>query len=311
MAEPDLIERRECPACLNNSFESIYALPEGSEIINKYLSEFYREQGGVDLTLLGGWKYELIKCVNCSLIFQKYILGNRLMHVLYEQWINAEVTFKMSKKHPLTYHLNLFEEVAQMITYFGKQPNELNFLDFGMGWAEWCKVATALGVNAFGAELSEARIVNAQKNNIEIVDIENVEENKFDCINTEQVFEHISNPLHTLRKLYLLVRPGGLIKISVPDGYLLPELLKINDWNAPKGTAHSLNAVAPLEHINCFTFQSLFSMGQAAGLVLEPKLSYRKYLVTPQDILKNKFRYWYINKLRPNKGTYLFFRKPA
>jgi len=311
MAEPDFIERTECPACLNRTFESIYAIPEGSEVISNYLNEFYRAQGGVQLDLLRGWKYELGKCSHCSLVFQKYILGNRLMHVLYERWINPEVTFSMSKKHPLTYYLNLVEEVSQTINYFGKQPHELKFLDFGMGWAEWCKVASALGCNVFGAELSEARISNAKINNIEVIDINSVKENTFDCINTEQVFEHISDPLHMLKKLYSIINPGGLIKISVPDGYRLPELLKINDWNAPKGTAHSLNVVAPLEHINCFTFQSLFMMGQAAGLVLEPALAYRKYPVTPQDVLKNKFRAWYINKVRPNKGTYLFFRKPV
>lgn len=310
MGEPDFIERTECPACLSREFENLYALPEGSEIVNKYLKEFYEEQGGVDLDVLRGWRYELSKCIQCTLVFQRYILGNRLMRVLYEQWINPDIAFKMSKRQPLAYHLNLVEEVSQIITYLGKQPYELKFLDFGMGWAEWCKVAAALGCNTFGAELSDARISNARKNNIEVIDVDYVDEGIFDCINTEQVFEHISNPLHTLKRLALLVKPGGLVKISVPDSYLLPELLRINNWDAPKGTPHSLNVVAPLEHINSFTFKSLVTMGQAAGLELETELSYRKYPITLQDLFKNKFRYWYINKLRPNKGTYLFFKRP-
>jgi len=309
MAESDFIARKECPACGSRAISSVYALPEGSEIINTYLTEFYKAQGGVDLSLLKGWSYDLYQCKDCSLTFQKNILGDRLMEVLYEQWINPTVTFDWSKKHPLSYHLNMVEEVASIITYFRKEPHELKFLDFGMGWAEWCKTAAALGCNAYGAELSESRKANAAKHNIEVIDITTVAPNTFDCINTEQVFEHIAEPLSTLKKLTNLVRPGGLIKISVPDGYKLTELLALNDWSAPKGTENSLNVVAPLEHINCFTFKSLYTMGELVGLKLVPELAYRKYPVTPSDVIKNNYRHLYINKVRPNKGTYLFFQK--
>ncbi|MBN8577348.1 MAG: class I SAM-dependent methyltransferase [Cytophagales bacterium] len=311
MANPQIVERTACPACHAKSFTSIYALPEGSAIIRNYLDEFYRAQGGVDHELLTGWKFELLQCADCNLVFQKFILGHHLMEVLYEKWINPAVTFEMSRQHPLLYYLNLVEEVKQLVAWFNKRPDHLRVLDFGMGWAEWCKVAAALGCQAYGAELSPARQANARAHNIQVIDINACAPDFFDAINTEQVFEHIPDPLVSLRHLATLVRPGGLIKISVPDSYKLKKLLKLNDWNAPKGTENSLNVVAPLEHINSFTHRSLATMASLAGLQPVPALTFQNYPQSVMAGIKNKFRAHYIKWLRPNKGTYLYFQKHA
>lgn len=305
----NFVERKQCPACASASFNRIYSLPVDSKIIVDYLDNFYKAQGGVEMDYLKGWVYELVTCNDCNLTFQRVILNDALMGRLYERWINPIVTFEESKMHPLNYYLNMAEEIRQVIVFFNKKPHELSMLDFGLGWGEWCRVAAALGCKVAGAELSESRKANAIKYNIDIVDLESNCSELFHFINTEQVFEHIPNPLETLQKLTLLLKVGGIVKISVPDGYRLDEVLKINDWRAPKGTANSMNMIAPLEHINCFNFTSIKKMAQLAGLTFVPKLAYRSYPTSIFDFVKNKYRARYIDKLRPNKGTYLFFQK--
>jgi 2-polyprenyl-3-methyl-5-hydroxy-6-metoxy-1,4-benzoquinol methylase len=305
------IERSSCPACQSKEFNTIYELPPGSSVISKYLNNFYKEQGGIDLSLLKDWPYRLSECRSCTLVFQQVILNDYAMEVLYERWINPVITFEESKKHELSYYLNLIEEIKQAIDFFKKKPHELNIMDFGMGWSEWCKAGNALGCNVTGAELSEARIQNALRHNIRVVNINDSLKNEFDFINTEQVFEHIPEPLETLQRLVSLTKPGGLIKISIPDCARLQEVLKINDWDAQKGSENSLNMVAPLEHINSFTFTSLKKMASIARLELLPGLAYRKYPFSIIDMLKNTYRHFYIKNIRKNKGTYLFFQKPV
>lgn len=305
------IERAACPACTGKSLRTIYELPAGSPVISKYLHDFYKDQGGIDLALLKDWPYRLSECQSCTLVFQQVILNDYAMEVLYERWINPVITLEESKKHDLHYYLNLVEEIKQAIDFFGKKPYELNIMDFGMGWSEWCKAGSALGCKVTGAELSEARIQHALKHNIRVVNINHSLKGEFDFINTEQVFEHIPEPLETLQKLVSITKPGGLIKISIPDCVRLHELLKLNDWDAPKGTENSLNIVAPLEHINSFTFTSLKKMATLAGLKLLPGLAYRKYPLSIIDMVKNTYRHFYIKNIRKNKGTYLFFQKPA
>jgi SAM-dependent methyltransferase len=89
---------------------------------------------------------------------------------------------------------------------------------------------------------------------------------RFDLINAEQVFEHLPEPLDTLRHLSRGLKPGGLLRIGVPNGTGLKQSLAAWDWTAPKGSARSLNAVAPLEHLNCFTRTSLLVLAETAGL---------------------------------------------
>jgi len=305
----NFIERSECPACHHKLVTLIYELPEGSEVIHDYLNDFYSKQGGVEIHFLKGWNYQLYRCNECSLVFQKSILNDDMMEILYERWIDPTIAFEESKKHHLDYYLNLIEEIGQVIQYFKKKPCETFVMDFGMGWAEWCKIAASLGCNVIGVELSNSRREYARKCNINVVNMDEIERGKLDFINTEQVFEHIPNPLETLQELTSLVKPGGLIKISVPDGYRLNEVLKLSDWKAPKGTLNSLNMVAPLEHINCFNFKSIIRMAELSGLTLISELVYHKYPKTIFDVIKNKYRPLFIQKIRKNKGTYLFLQK--
>jgi 2-polyprenyl-3-methyl-5-hydroxy-6-metoxy-1,4-benzoquinol methylase len=89
---------------------------------------------------------------------------------------------------------------------------------------------------------------------------------RFHFINTEQVFEHLVDPMAELLRLASALRPGGLVRISVPNGTAVESRLSNPDWNAAKGSPRSLNAVAPLEHINCFNHRSLETLGVRAGL---------------------------------------------
>ena len=95
---------------------------------------------------------------------------------------------------------------------------------------------------------------------------EEIPTHQFDFINTEQVFEHLSQPLETLEYLSKALKPHGIIKISVPNGWNIEEKLAIGDWDASKESPQSLNPVAPLEHVNCFTYQSIIKMAQLVGL---------------------------------------------
>ena len=154
----------------------------------------------------------------------------------------------------------------------------------------------------------KGEIEYAQKNGINVITWDEIPEYKFDFVNTEQVFEHIPNPLDTLKYLRDSLKPTGLIKISVPNGKNIKKKLKIGDWMAPKGSKNSLNSVSPLEHINCYTRTSLIKMAERAGLVrvrlpLYLQIASAMPWNSPKRILKNIFRPVYRNLF----GTHLFF----
>jgi SAM-dependent methyltransferase len=89
----------------------------------------------------------------------------------------------------------------------------------------------------------------------------------FDFINTEQVFEHLPSPGDDLRRLVQALRPNGVLKIGVPYDPQLRRKLDCPDWIAAKNSPASLNAVAPIEHLNHFEPASLDALCSQAGLV--------------------------------------------
>lgn len=267
-ASPHFVSRASCPACGAADSQERYRRPYTAPEITQYLHDFYDPQGGVEFEYLADAQFILQQCDNCALVYQEEIPNEALMTRLYEQWLDPAKVFAAEMSgHDLGYFQRDAFEIQQLISWFGKMPSELNFFDFGMGWAVWCRMAAAFGVQASGTELSDTRIAHAKRHGIGVLTWDEIPGQDFDFINTEQVFEHIPAPLDTLKHLSLGLRPGGLVKVSVPEGRDIGQRMAKMDWQAPKGSADSLNAVAPLEHINCFNHDTIIKMGAAAGLV--------------------------------------------
>jgi predicted SAM-dependent methyltransferase len=178
-----------------------------------------------------------------------------------------------------------------------------------MGWADWLLMATGFGYQCYGMELSESRIKYAQSRGIKVLNWEDAEQMSFDFINTEQVFEHIPNPLETLKKLKTLLKPGGIIKISVPTTNDIDRRLKFMDWGSKKGMRNSLNAISPLEHIQYYKRSSLDKMAEMAemtevtiSLICQYNNSFGWF--NHKDLVRNALLPIYRNLLR--KQNYVF-----
>jgi SAM-dependent methyltransferase len=201
------------------------------------------------------------------LVYQSEIPGPALSLKLYEEWIDPQKAFEVYEApRDLAYFLALADEIANLIQHFNVAPAGLRALDFGMGWGFWCRMAMGLGCEAYGVEISPTRIKNAARRGIQVLRWEEIPNHQFDLINADQVFEHVPQPLETLRHLRQALKPGGLLKISVPDGRNAARNLRRWNWEAAAGSDDSLNSVAPLEHINCFTRKALVAMAARAGL---------------------------------------------
>ena len=263
------IERTCCPACESPETAPLYSAEFSSPPIATYLKEFYSAQGsGVEMEYLQGARYALSRCCQCGLIYQAWIGNDELFEQLYSVWIDPVTVFqKFHTGHSILHYQSLARQILLLSRRFKPIANDqLQFLDFGMGWGEWCRMASGFGIQTFGCELSPSRIEHARRYGIEIVDYEEIPDRGFHVINAEQVFEHVPKPLEMLRHLAKGLLDGGIIHIAVPDGRRVPDLLKAPNWAAPKGSSKSLNAVAPLEHINCFTHENLVRMAEQAGL---------------------------------------------
>lgn len=307
------IARKSCPACGSTETDTLYRVGFDESPVREYLESFYADQGGVEFEYLEGSHYTLVECRKCGLIYQREIAGDDLMFRLYEKWIDPKRVYELHEpKRNVDYFVYYTHEVENLIRYFDCLPAELRMLDFGMGWGNWCRIAAAFGCEVEGVELSKARVSHASASGISTIDEDEIPKQQYDYINTEQVFEHLPDPFETLQFLLRALRPGGVIKIGVPNGRQIKRRLAVGNWYAPKGSPDSLNPVAPLEHINCYDHDRdvLVKMASRAGL--EPLVLHDRYERRGiKRRVKDRLRPLYHRLTGQRKVTYtvLFFRK--
>ncbi len=310
------LKRNHCPSCQKTNIRELYRCGYDDPAIRDYLTTAYKAVGpGIDYASLQGEVFVLVECLNCELVYQQYIPDPTLMELLYERWIDPQTVFaRHQQSDTLAYYGRDAQEIMQVMAVLRKSPHTLTFLDYGMGWGKWARMAQAFGTTAYGTELSPSRIAYAQKYGITVVNESELANYQFDFINTEQVFEHLPEPLETLRLLKRSLKADGLLKISVPDGADLKRRLSVMDWRAPKGSRNSLNLVSPLEHINCFQRVTLQKLAAAVGLVeyqipLSTQYAFATNWQWPKPLFKNLLLP--LRRTLLQRGTYLFFRHAA
>jgi SAM-dependent methyltransferase len=296
--------REHCPACGAEGFGVAVDLPFDRPPIRTYLDEFYG--GHVTPDELADERYVVCECRSCELLFQRCVPDAELLGTLYGGG-SDEAKEAVTRSRGLAARRSFSFQVEQCVKYFGGVPADVRVLDYGMGWGLWVAMALAYGCDVSGAELSASRI-DAAPRDLRIYAPGELPPDTFHFINTEQVFEHLVEPAAVLAELTRALRPGGVLRISVPNGSNVLDLLRDPDWSAPKASARSLNAIAPLEHINCFNHRSLSAFA-ANGSLRSFRYPLRQYL-DPWErarFIASAFKH----AVRPPRGTMLLFQRPT
>ncbi len=239
--------------------------------------------------------YRVEKCRACEFIYQTNVLNEEGTAALYGDWIDARPS--LHKKQ--TASARLFKKYASQIEVisriFPRPPHEIGILDFGMGWGYWSRLAQAFGYRVAGLELSPVRVAHARSLGISVIDKLPDPGPHYHFIFADQVFEHLPKPLLVLQQLRDRLTPDGVIYLRVPDGRDIENRLARSGWSP------DLDAIHPLEHINCFRRTSLRRLATHAGLVqIQPPL--RLSLHSLWGGIKREFFDRYIT-------THLFFRR--
>lgn len=261
------VERTGCPACGSIRSVTRYRADYTFPPLFDHLRRFYR-RAGEDLSKLRGAQYQLEACADCTLVYQKQIPAPDLLVSIYDAWMEAspddDRDLAQRLENPAVCRDG--QELLALQRYRGIPAESMAVLDFGMGFGAWCRVAKALGFETYGYELSSQRDAFAAQHGFRAVRREEIPGLALDFINTEQVFEHLCHPMEEARLLAASLKPGGILKVSVPRAIGLGARLLAMDWSAPRWSPLSLAAVRPLEHLQCYTRRALEQMLGSLGL---------------------------------------------
>jgi SAM-dependent methyltransferase len=252
------VQREDCPACGEGDPCRLFSEPLSCALWAAYLSEYYRQP----VRLNGNYTVE--ECRRCRTMWQREVGNEPLLAAIYGEWVkpippSEDPLYAFDVANPLKSRDG--HEILAAAAFLGKRPEEMTTLDYGMGWASWARVAKSLGCRSFGFDLAEERREHARSHGVE-TEIEGVE---FDFINTEQLIEHVADPATMVGELAARLRPGGVLKISVPaQTGVRPALEKLKKGGEP--VFAEIMPIFPLEHVNCFSAEGLLALAGKFGL---------------------------------------------
>jgi 2-polyprenyl-3-methyl-5-hydroxy-6-metoxy-1,4-benzoquinol methylase len=138
-------------------------------------------------------------------------------------------------------------------------------LDVGCATGDFLKVARARGWEVLGADPSVAR-ADVEKAGIKLVGrtVHDAEVNKrsLDAITFWDVLEHVTDPVSDLTRAGQLLRPGGVLALTVPDSANLVARMAGKRWFGYKTAG---------EHLQFFTEASLRIAFEKARLTLRTR----------------------------------------
>ncbi|MEL6172158.1 MAG: class I SAM-dependent methyltransferase [Pseudomonadota bacterium] len=251
-------DRSICDVCQSEAFDLLADHPFSTGPVASFLTEYYENR--VAPQCFGDAQYSVCRCKTCGFIWQKQVLSDDGLEHLYEYWIDAAQSCSKAQSLPMQYSLRITSQVLLANALLNPSGDRnLDALDFGMGWGNWCEIARVFGLNAAGAELSESRVNHGRSRGLDVVSLP-LDTRRFDFINTEQVFEHITEPGPVLEMLVAHLKPGGILRIAVPNARRFEKQIEKGTWAPGKDPMH------PLEHVNAFDHQSLSAFASNVGL---------------------------------------------
>lgn len=145
-------------------------------------------------------------------------------------------------------------------------------LDIGCGPGDFLKVAEEYGVDAVGVEPSPIAAKYAKERGLNVINaFFNAETaqtlGRFDFIHLSEVLEHVAQPMELIALAEGLLKPGGVLCVSVPNDYNKLQL------TAAKKTGKKKWWIVPDHHLNYFNFDSLADMIERCGLITRKRLT--------------------------------------
>lgn len=255
--------RPDCPACGHKDFAIIAELPLQSPPLSDYLRSFYRSPAREVAETLTGYTCRIAECRRCGTIFHEEVPRTAFLQEFYSALSATESP--SGQLHPYREEQR-FRELMMVARFLQPRVPQPRVLDFGTGDGTWARLAAAAGCKAEATDTSETAFPMLRACGVVCRPPTELLERHYDLINAEQVFEHLPDPITALTRLTGALRDDGVLKIGVPWDPRLREKLRVPDWLAPKHSSHSLNSVAPIEHLNAFTPAGLEQLGHRAGL---------------------------------------------
>lgn len=189
--------------------------------------------------------YSLARCSHCTLVFADPMMPGEAS---FYSWV-------CSSSHYYPRERWEWKPLIELL----KSENRSRILDVGCGSGLFLEVlrhaglsGTGIDSNSHSVEACRAKGLDVQCLEVEALDAPGVP--RFDAVTLFHVIEHLADPVAALVRLRRLLRPGGVIAVSVPHSPMSFETDFVDPLNRPP------------HHLTRWNERSLAALAKAAGL---------------------------------------------
>lgn len=285
-----ILLRDKCPTCNFSSSRSIFKRSFNEDIMIEYMNEAYQENADIDF--LKDVIFEIVKCNNCNLSYQKYVLDQERLSELYNKWINpklAEEWHDGKKIEKQNYNISILNFAKKQLKM---KPSKIKLLDYGAGFGDSLLLAKEMGFDSYAYEYSNERIQYLEEKGIKTIGDKN--EMLFDFIIVNEILEHLTYPNEILEAIISKLEKNGIVYIAVPNCLHIEKKLKKTDNITDAKEIHRIlrdASVGAFQHINFFTNYSLKLILRRTGL--KPITPLQQAFIKPLSI-KSIIRPFYL-----------------
>jgi len=221
--------------------------------------------------------YPLRRCRVCRHLFTPDTPTAETLEALYREYF-------YEKQDLSTVPPFVIKRLTEVVNGFARYRLHNRLLDVGFGAGAHLYAAEKLGWESYGIETSALAVEKAKRAGLAHVieaDFLTVpfSNNFFDVIVMGGVVEHLPAPLPFLNQASKLLRPGGLLYITTPNGLGISARVLGMDWTV----------VTPPEHIQLFSPKSLSVVLGQHGFAVE---SLRCESVNPYEFIHHFRTKW-------------------
>lgn len=178
--------------------------------------------GGTDTLPVSDWDRRLKKlttvvCAGCGLVRTDPMPTEAELAEYYRHHYRADYQL-VGTKPPRRHLVRTQEEARRRAELLAPAlPAGARVLDYGSGSGEFLEEGARRGWAMEGVEPGEAYAAHARTLGVTVHPRLPDGAGPFDAITSHHVFEHLRDPLGTLRELVAALKPGGVVYLAVPD----------------------------------------------------------------------------------------------
>jgi SAM-dependent methyltransferase len=246
VAQAEIFETPNCELC---------GCSGRTEVLRKADTTSYWRAKCAEDGLDAGVQFPVVRCNDCGHVYVSPRLKPAIVADIYARF--------WQKYQPKELHADPFA------LYLGRQLHALTgggrLLDFGCGWSNYLAGAKAAGFDAVGIEVDTAKVEFARRHGLEVVQANLLDKtlpaDSFDAVIAQQVFEHLYDPVPHLQELKRVLKPGGILLMSVPNYGSLAAKMQGVKWDM----------LSPVGHVRYFTHGTLAKFLADHGFTVVPK----------------------------------------